>query len=111
MCNLCFREVANSSDPLCEDIVAKKSFCSAFKINRGALRMLYCHELEDGMISVKWQIFPCTVNVFQQELSDSSLKILAPLKLKSLRVDNIAFYFYQIKDSAEPTPSVSHYVS
>ena len=105
-----FREVANCSDPLCEEIVAKKSFCSAFKINTGTIRLLGCGELEDGIITLKWQIFPHMVGVFQEELSDSSLNLLAPLKLRSLRVDNITLYFYQVKDDGEPAvpPSVSY---
>lgn len=105
-----FREVANSSDPLCEEIVAKKSFCSAFKINTGAIRLLGCDELEDGIITLKWQIFPHVVGVFQEELNDSSLNLLAPLKLRSLRVDNVTLYFYQVKDDGEPAvpPSVSY---
>ena len=40
--------------------------------------------------------------MFQEELSDGSLKLLAPLKLRSLRVDSITLYFYQVKDDTEP---------
>lgn len=102
-----FREVANSSDPLCGEVIAKKSFCSAFKINTGALRLLDCHKVEDGIIALKWQIFPHMVDVFQEELSDNNLKLLAPLKLRSLRVDKITLYFYQIKDDTEPAAALS----
>ena len=52
-------------------LCAKKSFCSAFKINAGAVRLLGCSKLEDGIITLKWQIFPHMVDVFQEELSDA----------------------------------------
>ena len=106
-----FRGVPNSSDPLCEVILAKKSFCSAFKINMGALRLVDCREHEDGVIALEWRILPHMVDVLQKEsrdLRDSSLKILASLKLRSLRVDTVTVYFYQINDDdAELSSSVS----
>ena len=105
-----FKDVADSSDPLCEYIIAKKSFCAAFNIKPAELRLVDCHELDDNNVVLKWQLpqFPFIIDVFQKELSDSSLEMLAPLKLRSLRVDSIALYFYQIKDTAEPTQLVSY---
>ena len=100
-----FKDVANSSDPLCEDIVAKKSFCDAFNINPGALRLLDFQEHEVGIL-LKWQILPHLVDVFQDELNDDSLNVLAPLKLRSLRVEKITLYFYQMKDLTEPSQPV-----
>ena len=107
-----FKDVADSSNPLCEDIVAKKSFCAAFDIKPAALRLVDCCELDDTTIILKWQLpqLPCIVDMFQKELSDSSLEILAPLKLRSLKVDSITLYFYQIKDITEPTQLVSIYI-
>ena len=105
-----FRKVPNSSDPLCEDIVVKKSFCKAFGISPSSLRLVNCHELEVGIIILGWQIFfpmPGIIDAFQKELSDDDLKSLAPLNLKSLRVEKITLYFYQIKDTTEPTQPVS----
>ena len=104
-----FRDVDNSSDPLCKDIVAKKSFCSVFNFKLAALRLVDCRGVDSNSIILRWQLpqFPHVVDVFQKELSDSSLEILAPLKLKSLKVESIALYFYQVKDATEPTKPAS----
>ena len=105
-----FKGVDNSSDPVCADIIAKKSFCKEFDIKTGALRLVDCREREAGVIHLKWQIFPDLAGKFHEELTDRSLKTLEPLKLKSLKVDdNIALYFYHITDASvtEPTQQVS----
>lgn len=107
-----FREVDNISDPPCEVIIEKKQFCSVFNINPGALRLIDCSsKQEDSSVILKWQIFPHIVesDVFHDELNDDSLHKVTALKLKSLRVEKTALYFYRIKDIdvTEPLQPVS----
>lgn len=102
----------NDPDPVCGDIIEGKSFCLAFDIKPHALRLVECCKPKEG-VSLKWQVFPGMVEIFQEELSDESLQKLASLKLKLLQVETTKLYFYcipNVTQEASETVSTDLYV-
>ena len=101
-----FRDM-NDPDPTCEDIINKKSFCLAFGIQPIALQLVECCKLSEG-VRLKWQVFTNIVEIFKEELTDDSLKKIAPLNLKSLQVETTKLYFYCMPNvTQEPSDKVS----
>ena len=92
----------NDPDPICGDIIKGKSFCLAFDIRPCALRLVECCKPKE-VVTLKWQVFPKSVEIFQEELSDDSLQKLAPLKLKSLQVETTRLYFYCLPNVTQET--------
>ena len=92
----------NDPNPICGDIIKGKSFCLAFDIRPCALQLVECCKPKE-VVTLKWQVFPKTVEIFQEELSDDSLQKLAPLKLKSLQVETTKLYFYCLPNVTQET--------